>query len=141
MSINILVVDDSLPMRAVIIKVIKASGFTSAQFFEASNGKQALDILRNNWLDLVLTDYNMPDMNGIKLIQEMKKDDILKTIPVIMVTTEGSQKKVEEFMEEGAFDYVKKPFTPEIIKQKIIRILGEADDKECFEECNDDLDF
>lgn len=141
MSYKMLVVDDSLPMRSIIIRTIKASGFTEAEFLEAGNGKEALEVLKNEWLDLVITDYNMPDMNGMELIQEMKKDDILNAIPVLVVTTEGSKLKVEEFIEKGAAGYVKKPFTPEAIRSELVKILGEAEDEGSFEDGDDDLDF
>lgn len=130
MAYNILIVDDSTPMRAVIKKVVKASGFNVGQFFEAANGIEALKILNQEWLDLVLTDYNMPDMNGLELVEEMKKDEELKSIPVVMITTEGSRERVEEFMEKGVMDYIKKPFTPEQIKQKLMQIIGETEDEE-----------
>lgn len=141
MSYKMLVVDDSLPMRSIIIRTIKASGFTDAEFLEAGNGKEALELLNNEWLDLVITDYNMPDMNGMELIQEMKKDDILNAIPVLVVTTEGSKQKVDEFIEKGASGYVKKPFTPEAIRSELVKILGEVEDEGSFEDGDDDLDF
>lgn len=141
MAVNVLIVDDSLPMRSVIIKTIKASGFGTANFFQASNGNEALTVLRDEWLDLVITDYNMPDMNGLELILEMKQDEALNAVPVIVVTTEGSRKKVEEFMEKGATAYIKKPFTPEAIREKLTQILGEIQDEDSFEESDDGLDF
>ncbi len=127
MSVNVMIVDDSLPMRTVIIKTIKASGFGNAHFFEAINGREALNLLQTEWMDLVITDYNMPEMNGMELLQEMKKDDILRAIPVLVVTTEGSREKIKAFLAQGAADYVKKPFTPEAIRQKIISLLGVED--------------
>ena len=127
MSFNILIVDDSLSMRSVIKKTIKASGCKVGKLFEASNGREALDILSKEWLDLVLVDYNMPDMNGLELVSKMQKDDLLKSIPVIMTTVEGSQKRVKEFLESGVTDYIKKPFTPEILKSKLNRIMGEPE--------------
>ncbi len=130
MAYNILIVDDSTPMRSVIKKVVKASGFNVGQVFEAANGIEALKILNQEWLDLVLTDYNMPDMNGLELVEEMKKDEELKSVPVVMITTEGSRERVEEFMEKGVLDYIKKPFTPEQIKQKLMQIIGETEDEE-----------
>jgi two-component system chemotaxis response regulator CheY len=124
MAYNILIVDDSLPMRSVIKKTIKASGFKVDKLFEASNGREALDVLRKEWLDLVLVDYNMPDMNGLELMSEMQKDDTLRSIPVIMTTVEGSQKRVKEFIKSGATDYIKKPFTPEETREKLNKVLG-----------------
>ncbi len=141
MNYKMLVVDDSLPMRAIIIRTIKASGFKETEFLEAGNGQEALKILGREWLDLVITDYNMPDMNGMELIQEMKKDDVLKAIPVMVVTTEGSRQKVEEFIERGAAGYVKKPFTPETIRTEITKILGEPEDEGRAEDSDDDFDF
>lgn len=126
MAYNVLVVDDSLPMRAVIKKTLKASGFDVGRFFDAGNGKEALAVLKQEWLDLVLTDYNMPDMNGMELISSMKGDEVLKTIPVVVITTEGSQQRVKEFLDKGAADYIKKPFTPEEIRNKLTRIMGET---------------
>ena len=130
MAFNVLVVDDSLPMRSVIKKTLKASGFKVGQFFDASNGEEALDILKEQWLDLVLTDYNMPGMNGLELISAMKKDEVLRTIPVVVITTEGSRQRVEAFMEEGAADYIRKPFTPEEIREKLNHLMGETEDGE-----------
>jgi two-component system chemotaxis response regulator CheY len=141
MAANILIVDDSLPMRSVIIKNIKASGFRAGNFYQAPDGNEALKVLKSEWVDLVITDYNMPDMNGAELVSEMKKDDELKTIPVIIVTTEGSQKKVQEFMEKGADGYIKKPFTPEIIREKLTQLLGEIHDENDIENCDDGIDF
>ncbi len=90
MAYNVLIVDDSLPMRGVIKKIVRASKFNVGQFFEASNGKEALKILNEKWLDLVLADYIMPDMDGLELLDEMQKNETFKSIPVVMITTEGS---------------------------------------------------
>jgi two-component system, chemotaxis family, chemotaxis protein CheY len=125
MAYNVLIVDDSLPMRAVMKKTLKASGFNVGNFFDAGNGKEALKVLRQDWVDLVITDYNMPDMNGFELLSQIKADEALKAIPVVVVTTEGSQQRVREFMEAGAADYIRKPFTPEEIRNKLGRIMGE----------------
>ena len=141
MAVNILIVDDSLPMRSVIMKTIKASGFGAANFHQAADGAKALGVLKDEWMDLVITDYNMPEMNGGELISAMKKDDEMSSIPVIVVTTEGSQDKVEEFIKMGADAYVKKPFTPEIIKEKLTQLLGEMHDEDSIEDSDDGLDF
>ena len=130
MAYNVLIVDDSTPMRAVIKKVVKASGFNVGRIFEASDGREALKLLNSEWLDLVLTDYNMPDMDGLKLLEYMQKDETFKSIPVVMITTEGSKRRVEEFLEKGATAYIKKPFAPEEIKQKLNHIMGETSDED-----------
>lgn len=142
MAYNILIVEDSFPMRAVIKKVIKASGFDIGLFFEAANGKEALQVMDQQWLDLVLTDYNMPDMNGLELLKSMKQSDTLADIPVIMVTTEGSDQRVEQFLKQGAVAYIKKPFTPEQIKSHLHRILGEPEHGQVSADTSDEgLDF
>jgi len=142
MAYNILVVDDSLPMRAVIRKVVKASGFDVGDFFEAANGREALEAMKDSWVDLILTDYNMPDMDGLELLEAIKEDEIMKEIPVVMITTEGSQQRIQEFMDKGAAAYVKKPFTPEEIKSKLSQIMGEPEDgEEGFDSGDDEFDF
>ncbi|MCD6560417.1 MAG: response regulator [Deltaproteobacteria bacterium] len=142
MAFNVLIVDDSFSMRAVIKRTIKASGFNIGKFFEAKNGIEALNILNEEWLDLVLTDYNMPEMDGLTLITEMKKTENMQDIPAVMITTEGSKQRVAEFMAKGAADYIKKPFTPEEIRQKLNRIMGETDDGEgILDDGDEELDF
>jgi len=141
MPLNMLVVDDSLPMRMIIIKTIIASGYKKADFFEAANGIEAIDLLNNEWMDIVITDYNMPDMDGMTLLSEMKKNADHASIPVLIITTEGSKKKVEEFLEHGAAGYIHKPFTPESIRQKLIEILGEIENDGKNENSHEDFDF
>lgn len=128
MAFNVLIVDDSSSMRAVIKKIIKVSGFDVGEFLEAADGQAALNVLGDSWVDLVLTDINMPKMDGLDLIREMKKDEILRSIPVVVVTTEGSEKRVQESMEVGASGYIKKPFMPEDIIKTLSNIMGEAQD-------------
>ncbi len=142
MAYNILIVDDSTPMRAVIKKIVKASGFNVGQFFEAINGLEAMEVLNHEWIDLALIDYNMPDMNGLELVEEMNKHDDLNSIPAVMITTEGSKERVEQFMAKGVIDYIKKPFTPEQIKQKLKYIMGETEDEEQrYDNGDEEFDF
>ena len=124
MAFNILIVDDSLSMRSVIRKTIRASGIEVENFYEAANGLEALNILNAHWLDIILLDYNMPGMDGLELLCEIQKDDVLKTVPVVVMSVEGSQKRVHEFLEHGAADYIKKPFTPEETRDKLYKALG-----------------
>ena len=127
MAFNVLVVDDSSTMRAVVKKAIKVSGFTVGSCWEASDGKEALEVLRENWVDLVLTDINMPNMTGLELVAKMKENDLFKSIPVVMVTTEGSEKRVRESMDLGAKGYIRKPFAPEDIKKTLSSVMGETE--------------
>jgi len=128
MAFNVLVVDDSSSMRAVIKKIVKISGFNVGRCWEAADGKEGMKVLSDQWVDLVLTDINMPNMNGLELVKAIKSDDILRSIPVVMVTTEGSEKRVQESMRLGANGYIKKPFQPEDIREILNRIMGEKED-------------
>jgi two-component system, chemotaxis family, chemotaxis protein CheY len=142
MAFNVLIVDDSSSMRLVIKKTIRASGFEVGAYWEAADGWQALEILSDEWVDLVLTDINMPNMNGLELITEMKKDNALESIPVVMVTTEGSEKIVDKCMAIGAKGYIKKPFMPEDIRRTLNTIMGETDDGAIgFDEDDEGCDF
>ncbi len=140
MTFSILLVDDSLPMRSVLKKTLKAAGYSDSEFHEAANGKEALDLVKGKWIDIVITDYNMPVMDGMEFVKELKKDDTFKDTPVVIVSTEASQSKIDEFMNQGATGYITKPFTPEAIRNTIKDILGETDDDE-LDGFDEDLDF
>lgn len=130
MAFNVLIVDDSSSMRAVIKRSIKVSGFNVGEYLEAADGREALTVLNDQWVDIVLTDINMPNMNGMQLITEIKADAMLRSIPVVMVTTEGSEKRMQESVELGASGYIKKPFLPEDVKRTLSDIMGETEDAE-----------
>ncbi len=141
MTFSILIVDDSMPMRSVIKKMFKAAGYGTSNFFQAANGKEALKQLEKNWIDLVITDFTMPEMNGLELIHAMKKNNLYKEIPIVVITTEGNKKIIKDFMESGAAGYIKKPFTPEQVRDLITDILGVSNDDENFENQDGDFDF
>ena len=141
MIYSILIVDDSLPMRSVIKKMLGAAGYGGSEILEAQNGQEALDMMRHNWVDVVLTDYNMPVMNGLDFILKAKKEDLLRDIPFIVVSTEGNKDRIAQFMESGAAGYVTKPFTAESIRDVMVTILGEGEDEDSIDESDDDLDF
>ena len=141
MSYSILIVDDSLPMRSVIKRTFKAAGYGNSQFHEAANGKEGLELMKNDWIDIVITDYNMPVMDGLTFIKIIKKDDLLKDIPVVVISTEGNDAKIKEFMGSGAAGYITKPFTPETIRDLIIKLLGEMSYDEDLDDSDEDFDF
>jgi len=141
MIYSILIVDDSLPMRSVIKKTLGAAGYGGSEILEAQNGQEALDMMRHNWVDVVLTDYNMPVMNGLDFILKAKKEDLLRDIPFIVVSTEGNKDRIAKFMESGAAGYVTKPFTAESIRDVMVTILGEGKDEDSIDESDDDFDF
>ena len=124
MSINILIVDDSATVRAVIEKTIQLAGQAVGEIYKAENGKEALDILADNWIDLVLADINMPVMNGVEMIEKMCEDGLLKTIPVVIISTEGSTARIEQLMAKGVTAYIRKPFAPEAFVQVLKDVVG-----------------
>ncbi|ETR74192.1 MAG: Chemotaxis protein cheY [Candidatus Magnetoglobus multicellularis str. Araruama] len=124
MAYNILIVDDSPSMRQVIRRTIQISGFNVGHFYEVSNGKEALDLLGNEWVDVILSDINMPVMDGITFIKLLQKDIITANIPVVVITTEGREACLKQFMDLGVTAYLQKPFRPETIRNKLIQILG-----------------
>ncbi len=137
----ILIVDDSLPMRAVIKRTLKAAGYGGSHLLEAANGEEALALMKNSWVDLVITDYNMPVMDGLAFIKAMKEQDLFLDIPVVVVSTEGSQIRIDEFMKAGAAGYITKPFTAEAVRDTIVTILGEPDYEDATDESDEDFDF
>lgn len=128
MSYNILVVDDSKSMRRVIRKTLEISGFRIGEYFEASNGLEALDLLEGKWIDLILSDIHMPVMDGFGFIRSLRERDICSDTPVVFVTTEANEDRLNDLMELGASGYIRKPFRPEEILALLSRVLGETDD-------------
>lgn len=124
MSFNILIVDDSTSMRAVIKKIVTMSGFKMDQCYEAANGREALEVLSNNWVDAVISDINMPVMNGLELLDRLQADQLLKEIPVMVISTEGSRERIEAVMVKGAKSFIRKPFLPEEIRRQLYDMLG-----------------
>jgi len=127
MSFNILTVDDSKTIRKVIKKTLQLSGVPVGEFYEAENGKQALEIMQANWVDLVFADINMPVMNGVEMIERMAEDNILDKLPVIIVSTEGSKTRIDELMHKGVKAYLRKPITPENLRNAVINVMGDYD--------------
>jgi len=126
MAFNILVVDDSGTMRALVKRVVQMSGIAVGEMYEAENGREALDVLEKNWIDIVLSDINMPEMNGIEMLRRLKANDVESMLPVIFITTEGGEKTVAEAVSLGAAGYVKKPFVPETIRAVMLEALEKA---------------
>lgn len=124
MAFNILIVDDSATTRSMISRTLRMAEVPIRNLFEAGNGKEALQVLEDQWVDLVLADLNMPVMNGLELIDQMARDGLLQTIPVVIVSTEGSETRVEELKAKGVSDYVRKPFTPEVMRDVVNAALG-----------------
>ncbi len=143
MSFNVLIVDDSNAMRAVIKKVVALSGFQMDKCLEAGNGRQAMELLADQWVDVIISDINMPEVNGLELLDLLGKNEILKEIPVIMITTEASEQRMKEAFARGAKGFIKKPFLPEEIKKVLYEVIGVGKDGQYEEDTRnaDELDF
>ena len=119
MATNVLIVEDSVAIRKILKRMLGQVGLPVGEVYEAGDGAEALETLKTQTVKLVLSDINMPVMDGIQLLTELKSKSEFKQIPVIMITTEGGQAKVMEAIQLGASGYVRKPFTPEQIKETL----------------------
>lgn len=119
MALNVLVVDDSDVIRRMILKTLRLAEVSLGTTFEAANGKEALEIIDSNWIDLVLADINMPIMDGLEMLRRLRASNVHVEIPVIVVTTEGSSERIAEIQAAGVTAYVRKPFTPETIRNVV----------------------
>lgn len=124
MAYNFMVVDDSSTTRTIIKKILGLSGLEIGEIIEAENGSDALAKMQDSWIDLVFADINMPGMNGIEMVKKMSENGMLKSLPVVIVSSDGSETRIEELMSEGVRAYLRKPFSPETIKEIAESILG-----------------
>lgn len=123
MSLDVMIVDDSAAIRKILQRVLIQADVPIGKVVEAGDGQDALEKLKTATVGLILSDINMPNMDGLQLLAALKSQDSTKGVPVIMVTTEGSSNKVMEAVSLGAAGYVRKPFTAEQIKEKLAGII------------------
>ncbi|QDU69872.1 response regulator [Engelhardtia mirabilis] len=128
MTFNLLIVDDSKTVRAVIKKALRMAGVPTNEVHEAANGQEALEVVADHWIDLILADINMPVMNGIEMIQRLFADDSTSSIPVIVVSSEGSTTRIDELKKSNVCGYVRKPFQPEELREALLAALGNPDE-------------
>ncbi len=128
MDLNVLIVDDSAAIRKILVRVLSQTDLPIKNLHEANDGSEALKILEDNEVSLVLSDINMPNVDGIELLTRIKAQPKWKGLSVVMITTEGSQAKVMEAVQLGAKGYVRKPFTAEQIKEKVLACLKSAEE-------------
>jgi two-component system, chemotaxis family, chemotaxis protein CheY len=126
MAFNVLIVDDSPAMRTFVGRVLEMSGFDLGRRLQAGNGLEALQVLGQEWVDVILTDINMPGMDGEQLLRRLETDPLLRTIPVIVVSTDRTEDRVRQMLALGARGYVKKPFLPETLRDQMERVLGDG---------------
>jgi two-component system chemotaxis response regulator CheY len=120
---DVLIVDDSAAIRKILQRILKHAQLPVGNVFEAGDGVEGLDVLRANTIALVLTDINMPNMDGLRFLGEIRANQQWKEIPVVVITTEGSEQKVMEAAKLGASAYLRKPFTTEQIKEKLEKFV------------------
>ncbi len=119
MSYRVLVVDDSPVMRRFIHRVIDMSGFDCADCLEAGDGQEALEVLDQEKVDVILTDINMPRMNGEEFVRQLERNHDLSSIPVLVVSTDATESRIKQMLSMGARGYVTKPFTPETLRGQL----------------------
>ena len=124
MAFNVLIVDDSPAMRSFVRRVLSLSLLEVGRCIEAGNGREALDLLRKEPVDVVLTDINMPTMDGEQFVRCLDADNSLRRIPVLVVSTDRTENRVRQMLTLGAKGYVTKPFLPETLREEIERVLG-----------------
>jgi len=124
---KILVVDDSSTMRRIIVNTLSRLGYKDV--VQGADGQEAWDALQANPdVEVVITDWNMPNMNGLELVKKIRAQDKYKAMPIIMVTTEGGKKEVIIALKAGVNNYIVKPFTPQVLKEKLEGVLGKNEE-------------
>jgi two-component system chemotaxis response regulator CheY len=122
---NLLIVDDSKAIRKILLRVLNQTGLPLGQVLEAGDGKEALKQMEGNDVSLVLSDINMPNMDGLELLRTLRASAQWHDLPVVMITTEGSQTRVQEAVDLGATSYVRKPFSADLLRDKLASLLSQ----------------
>ncbi len=123
-QIRALIVDDSSVMRKIVERSLRQAGLDLSLVIEAGNGVEALALLDSNSVDLILCDINMPVMDGLEFVRHLHTLEKFRGVPVVMITTEGSESNVIQALSLGAKGYIRKPFTPDQVKEHVMPVLG-----------------
>ena len=122
---RVLIVDDSSVMRKIVARTFRQAGIELEEVLEAKDGAEGLAILQEKTVDLILSDINMPTMDGLEFVRKLQPIENAKGVPVVMITTEGSEARVVEAISCGARAYIRKPFTADQIKEHVAPLLGD----------------
>ncbi len=122
-EVRALIVDDSSVMRKIVERSLRQAGLDALVVREAGTGMEGLDILRSEHVDLILTDINMPAMDGLEFVRQIKAQNLAAGVPVVMITTESSEEHVKQAILAGARGYIRKPFTAEQVKERVLPLL------------------
>ena len=124
MAYTIMIVDDSETIRSVLVRSFAMAKLPVDSIIQAINGRDALEKLGTAYVDIVFTDINMPEMDGITLVERMNANSEYRDIPVVVVSTEGSTTRIADLRKKGVKGYLRKPFTPEKLRDVIVETLG-----------------
>jgi len=123
-NIRVLIVDDSSVMRKIVERSLRQAEVNLGQVLEAGNGAEAIAVLKQAKVDLILCDINMPVMDGLEFVKQLSGLENGKGVPVVMITTEGSEGHVVQALSAGARGYIRKPFTPDQVKEHVLPVLA-----------------
>ncbi|HEY4363688.1 MAG TPA: response regulator [Bryobacteraceae bacterium] len=127
MAFRVLVVDDSPVMRAFVRRVLDVSGLDVGAVFEACDGVEALELLDREWVDVILTDINMPNMDGEEFVTRLIARESCQSVPVIVISTDGTQERMQHLRTLGVRGYLAKPFLPETLRREVEQVVGAGD--------------
>jgi two-component system chemotaxis response regulator CheY len=125
-EIRTLIVDDSSVMRKIVERALRQAGLDTLVVHEAGSGAEGLEVLKNQPVDIILSDINMPVMDGLEFLRQLKVQNLAVGVPVIMITTESSEEHVKQAIQAGAVGYIRKPFTAEQVKERVLPLLKTA---------------
>ncbi|HME58951.1 MAG TPA: response regulator [Terracidiphilus sp.] len=125
-EVRALIVDDSSVMRKIVERSLRQAGLESLVIFEAGSGSEGLDLLKTQPVDLIISDINMPTMDGLEFLRQLRAQKLAPDVPVVMITTESSMEFVQQAIEAGAKSYIRKPFTAEQVKERVLSLLNAA---------------
>jgi two-component system chemotaxis response regulator CheY len=125
-EVRTLIVDDSSVMRKIVERSLRQAGLESLVVLEAGSGVDGLELLKAHQVDLILTDINMPSMDGLEFLRQLRAQNLAPGIPVVMITTESSEEHVKQAILSGAQGYIRKPFTAEQVKERVLPLLVAA---------------
>ncbi len=125
-EVRTLIVDDSSVMRKIVERALRQAGLDPLVVHEAASGNEGLDVLKERPVDLILSDINMPSMDGLEFLRQIQAQNLAPGVPVVMITTESSEEHVKQAIQAGARGYIRKPFTAEQVKERVLPLLSAA---------------
>jgi two-component system chemotaxis response regulator CheY len=125
-GVRALIVDDSSVMRKIVERSLRQAGLDQLVVLEAGSGVEGLEILKSKQVDLILSDINMPSMDGLEFLRQIGAQSLAPGVPVVMITTESSEEHVKQAIQAGARGYIRKPFTAEQVKERVLPLLNAA---------------